>query len=67
MSYVIEATAISVAAHSRGVMLAVLAGPTVAANIRLSESLVQQLSRSLRTALEAQRVLEQQESTGARG
>jgi hypothetical protein len=39
MSNVIEASAISIGCHQMGTLLSVLAGPTVVANIRLSEDL----------------------------
>jgi hypothetical protein len=56
---VIEASAISIGCHEKGILLSVLAGSVVAANIRLSDDLARQLDSALRRAREAQRMLEQ--------
>ena len=61
MSNVIEATAFSVAARESDVILAVLAGTTVAVNIRLTAGLIRQLDRSLRDGLAMQQALQMRE------
>jgi hypothetical protein len=59
MSDVIEPTGFIIGAHPRGPVLSIMAGPTVAANIRLDPSLVWKLVHELPRALKEQAAMEE--------
>jgi hypothetical protein len=54
MSNVITASGISIGCHPKGLMLSVIEGSMVVANIRLSDDLARRLDSELRRAREAQ-------------
>jgi hypothetical protein len=61
---VIEATGLSISPHGVGIMLTILAGGAVAANVKLSASLAEQLTRGVRDAQQIQRVRDRVTSVG---